>query len=198
MPPVLVRNGRFHRHSQEPAMFAFRLVRNSLGFVLMLVAFLFVGGCGSLEDNSKTRSSSSPRDRRSPPPSDLTKLFDGTTPGDKDSELKAIGSSGLMYRDLKVGDGDVCPEGAKVVMDYSGWLTDGTMFDSSWKPGREPLDMSLRQLIKGWQQGVPGMKVGGIRKLVIPPSLAYGQRGSPPAVPPNATLVFEIELLGIR
>lgn len=140
-----------------------------------------------------------PRDRRSPPPSDLTKLADGTTPGANDPKLKPIGTSGLMYRDIKVGDGIECPEGVGVVMDYTGWLTNGTMFDSSWNPpGREPLIMSLRELIKGWQQGVPGMKVGGIRKLVIPASLAYGERGMPPSVPPNSTLIFEIELLGIR
>jgi len=139
-----------------------------------------------------------PRERRYPPPSDLAKLTDGSSPGTEDPNLKPIGTTGLMYRDIKVGDGVECPQGAHVVMDYTGWLTNGTVFDSSWKEGREPLDMSLHELIKGWQHGVPGMKVGGIRKLVIPPSLAYGERGSPPAVPPNATLTFEIELLGIR
>ena len=102
-----------------------------------------------------------------------------------------------MYRDLKVGDGPECPIGAHVLMDYTGWLTTGgSPFDSSWNPGRDPLDSSLRDLIQGWQHGVPGMKVGGIRKLVIPPNLGYGETGKG-SIPPNATLVFEIELLGI-
>ena len=137
------------------------------------------------------------RPRRSPAPTDLTKLSDDTAPGDNDPNLKSIGTHGLKYRDIKEGDGPVCPEGANVVMDYTGWLTNGSMFDSSWKGGGDPLRSSLGGLIKGWQQGVPGMKVGGIRKLVIPPNLGYGdspQRG----IPANSTLVFEIELLGTR
>ncbi|MBY0460535.1 MAG: FKBP-type peptidyl-prolyl cis-trans isomerase, partial [Gemmataceae bacterium] len=72
-------------------------------------------------------------------------------------------------------------------------------FDSSWKPDRDgPLRRPLGGLVKGWQEGVPGMKVGGVRKLVIPPELGYGRDGSPPVIPPNATLVFEIELLGFK
>jgi FKBP-type peptidyl-prolyl cis-trans isomerase len=102
-----------------------------------------------------------------------------------------------MYRDIKVGDGPEAPAGSHVVMDYTGWRrSDGFMFDSSWKPGSQPLDMPLGGLIKGWQQGVPGMKVGGIRKLVIPPELGYPQ-GAGDDIPPGTTLVFEIELLGV-
>ena len=128
----------------------------------------------------------------------MTKLSDGTAPGTDDPELKPLGTGGLKYRDLKVGDGPECPESATPIMDYIGWLTSGgDPFDSSWLPGHEPLDMSLAKLIKGWQQGVPGMKVGGIRKLVIPADLAYGERGQG-KIPPNATLVFEIELLGLK
>ena len=140
-----------------------------------------------------------PRARRSPAPADLSVLSDGTAPGADDPNLKPIGDSGLKYRDLKEGDGPVCPPGAHVVMDYTGWLTTGgKYFDSSWKPGSTgPLDMSLGSLIEGWKQGVPGMKVGGVRKLVIPPELGYGERGQG-GIPPNATLVFEIELLGIK
>ncbi|MBA4190794.1 MAG: peptidylprolyl isomerase [Planctomycetaceae bacterium] len=139
-----------------------------------------------------------PRPRRTPAPTELNKLADGTLPTSDDSGLKPLGDGGLKYRDLKVGDGPVAPAGAKVVMDYTGWLlSDGSVFDSSWKPGRDPLDMGLDGLIKGWQQGVPGMKVGGIRKLVIPAALAYGEAGRP-GIPPNSTLVFEIELLGVK
>jgi peptidylprolyl isomerase len=138
-----------------------------------------------------------PRARRSPLPADLSKLSDGTAPGADDPGLKPIGAQGLKYRDIQVGDGPECPPGAHVVMDYTGWLTDGSIFDSSMKPGNPPLDMSLNRLIKGWQEGVPGMKVGGIRKLVIPPELGYGASGQP-GIPANSTLVFEIELLGIK
>lgn len=139
---------------------------------------------------------SSTRPRRSPPPSDLTKLVDGTAPGADDPQLKPLGTGGLKYRDIKEGDGAVCPEGAHVVMDYTGWLLNGSKFDSSWTGGK-PLDMSLGSLIKGWQEGVPGMKVGGIRKLVIPADLAYGSENKP-GIPANSTLVFEIELLGFK
>lgn len=137
-----------------------------------------------------------PRPRRSPIPTDLTKLSDGTEPGADDPGLKPIGTGGLKYRDLKVGDGPECSEGATPIMDYIGWLTTGGQpFDTSFKAS--PLDMSLRRLIKGWQQGVPGMRVGGIRKLVIPSDLGYGSEGQG-SIPPNATLVFEVELLGLK
>ncbi|AMV22803.1 putative FKBP-type peptidyl-prolyl cis-trans isomerase [Gemmata sp. SH-PL17] len=141
-------------------------------------------------------SSPPPRARRYPAPTDLTKLSDGTEPGADDPNLKPIGKDGLKCRDLKVGDGPECPEGARVVMDYTGWLTTGGKpFDSSWLEGKGPLNMSLGELVQGWQQGVPGMKVGGVRKLVIPASLGYGMQAKG-AIPANSTLVFEIELLG--
>ncbi|MBX9584166.1 MAG: FKBP-type peptidyl-prolyl cis-trans isomerase [Gemmataceae bacterium] len=131
-------------------------------------------------------------------PTDLTKLSDGTAPTADDPDLKDLGN-GLQYRDLKEGNGEECPAGATPIMDYIGWLKDGgKRFDTSFKPGGAPLDYPLGRLVKGWQQGVPGMKVGGIRKLVIPPELGYGAGGYPPDIPPNATLVFEIELLGIK
>lgn len=144
------------------------------------------------------------RPRRSPAPTDLTKLLDGTAPSAPDDGLKPIGTSGLKYRDLKEGDGPVVPAGASVVVDYTGWLlADGHMFDSSWKVGGAPLHANLAPgavpgAIPGWQQGIVGMKVGGVRKLVIPPDLAYRAAGFPPDIPPNATLVFEVELLGIK
>lgn len=145
-------------------------------------------------------SSPGPRPRRSPPPTDLTKLSDGTAPNAEDPNLKSIGDDGLKYRDIKEGDGEVATADAHVVMDYTGWrLSDGKMFDSSWKSGSSgPLDISLKNLIVGWQQGVPGMKVGGIRKLVIPAKLAYGNQQKGSDIPPNSALVFEVELLGIK
>ncbi len=105
----------------------------------------------------------------------------------------------LKIDDTKLGTGDVAVAGKNVTVHYTGWLTDGTKFDSSKDRG-QPLMFQLGagQVIKGWDQGVAGMKIGGVRKLTIPPSLAYGDRGAGGVIPPNATLVFEVELLGMN
>ena len=106
--------------------------------------------------------------------------------------------SGLQYRDDAVGDGAEARAGQTVSVHYTGTLTDGTKFDSSRDRG-QPLQFGLGsgQVIKGWDEGVAGMKVGGRRRLVIPPDLGYGSRGVGP-IPPNSTLVFDVELMGIR
>ena len=108
-------------------------------------------------------------------------------------------ASGLTYQDLAVGDGAEAAKGMQVTVHYTGWLTDGTKFDSS-KDRDEPFDFPLGagHVIKGWDEGVAGMKVGGKRKLTIPPSLGYGSRGAGGVIPPNATLVFDVELLGVE
>jgi FKBP-type peptidyl-prolyl cis-trans isomerase len=106
------------------------------------------------------------------------------------------GQSGLIIEDLTVGQGAECKPNQTVTIHYRGTLTSGKEFDSSYSRN-EPATFSLRQLIKGWQEGIPGMKVGGRRKLTIPPELGYGRAGVPGVIPANATLVFEIELLDL-
>ena len=110
-----------------------------------------------------------------------------------------ITDSGLKYEDLVEGDGDVAGSGQKVSVHYTGWLTDGSKFDSS-KDRNMPFDFPLGagHVIRGWDEGVQGMKVGGTRKLTIPPQLGYGSAGAGGVIPPNATLVFEVELLAIN
>jgi hypothetical protein len=121
-------------------------------------------------------------------------MSDGSNGGTDDPDLKPIGSQGLKYRELREGTGEACPKGATVEVHYAGWLTDGKQFDSSRKYGPLPMSMSLGRVVAGWQQGIPGMKAGGIRKLVIPSDLGYQERGSPPDIPGGATLIFEIEM----
>lgn len=107
--------------------------------------------------------------------------------------------SGLKYVDLVVGAGREAAAGDKATVHYTGWLTNGTQFDSS-VDRRDPFSFSIGagKVIPGWEEGVAGMKVGGKRKLTIPPQLGYGARGAGGVIPPNATLVFDIELLDVK
>jgi FKBP-type peptidyl-prolyl cis-trans isomerase len=116
-----------------------------------------------------------------------------------DSAALTATSTGLRYQDITVGSGAEATEGQVAVVHYTGWLTDGTKFDSSRDRG-EPFSFPIGagQVIAGWDQGVAGMKVGGRRKLVIPAELGYGEMGAPPVIPPGATLVFDVELLDVK
>ena len=107
--------------------------------------------------------------------------------------------SGLQIDNISVGDGAEATAGQTVTVHYTGWLENGSKFDSS-KDRNDPFRFRLGggQVIRGWDEGVAGMKVGGVRKLTIPAELGYGARGAGGVIPPNATLIFEVELLGVN
>jgi peptidylprolyl isomerase len=104
--------------------------------------------------------------------------------------------SGLIIEDLKIGTGEEARPFTDVTIHYRGTLPSGFEFDSSHRTGK-PATFNLAQLIKGWQEGIPGMKIGGKRRLIVPPELGYGARGFPPSIPPNSMLIFEIELIDL-
>jgi FKBP-type peptidyl-prolyl cis-trans isomerase len=107
--------------------------------------------------------------------------------------------SGLEYIDVAIGSGPAARPGMRASVHYTGWLRDGTKFDSS-VDRRQPFQFTLgaRQVISGWDEGVAGMRVGGKRRLIVPPDLGYGARGAGGVIPPNATLIFDVELLGVE
>lgn len=107
-------------------------------------------------------------------------------------------ATGMKYVDLKVGDGATPRMGQGVQVHYIGWLENGQEFESSYKNGRLAQFSLGPGLIPGWNEALQSMKVGGKRRIILPPSLAYGDKGQPPKIPANATLTFEIELLGVR
>ena len=127
-------------------------------------------------------------------------MSDGNAPGipELQGDIQAT-PSGARYIDQVVGQGPQPIPGSTVVVNYSGWLTNGTMFDSSFGRG-EPLSITIGtgQVIQGWDEGILSMRVGGKRRLIIPPQLAYGDRGAGNgAIPPGATLIFDVDLLSV-
>jgi len=115
------------------------------------------------------------------------------------NETPTTTDSGLQYIDLVVGSGAQPQFAQTVTVHYTGWLTDGKKFDSSVDRGQPfQFQIGVGMVIKGWDEGVMTMKIGGKRKLIIPPQIGYGARGAGGIIPPNATLVFEVELLGVK
>jgi FKBP-type peptidyl-prolyl cis-trans isomerase len=177
-----------------------------IGFALLCLS-LAIGpsGCGS-EDEDKPRdltvSTSEPAgsgrqfisdEPRKTGESEIGEYIDDDKPVLERQELE----DGLVVEDLRLGEGMVCPPGASVVLHYYATLEDGEVVDSTWK-GDPAGPLSLSKLIPGWRSGVPGMRVGGVRRLKVPYQLAYGEEGSPPSVPPKADMTFVIELLEVR
>ena len=156
-----------------------------------LIAFLGAIGCAASKPVPKEAPAAQASKAEAAPPQTATSA--GSPTG------VVTMPDGLKYEDLKVGDGALAEEGHKVSVHYTGWLTDNTKFDSSLDRG-QPFEFNLGggQVIRGWDEGVKGMRVGGKRKLTIPPDLGYGAQGAGGVIPPNATLVFEVELLGVQ
>jgi FKBP-type peptidyl-prolyl cis-trans isomerase len=124
-------------------------------------------------------------------------LFVPSLPGRAGAEVTT--PSGLKYTDLVVGTGPSPRVGQTAVVHYTGTLTDGTKFDSSRDRGQPyPFVLGTGTVIKGWDEGIATMKVGGRRQLIVPPALGYGAQGRPPSIPPNSTLVFDVELLDVK
>jgi len=189
--------------------------RHLLTLPLLLAVFAFAA-CGDDSSSSSDESAATPAATEAAteaPTAEATAA--GPTEGD--AGVKVTGKlgaepkitvpsggtapTGLVYKDIKVGKGPEAAAGQTVDVQYTGVLfKDGTKFDASWDRGGEPFSFGLGQgmVIPGWDQGVAGMKKGGRRLLVIPPDLAYGAQGSPPAIGPNETLVFVVDLVDVN
>ena len=177
----------------------------------LILAFLFAAACGY----SDPYATNGPVANESPPHGSPTPGVDDFHAGDGLPRITY--PDGLQFITLKVGTGQLAKIGDIVTMQYTGWLTDGTVFDSSRQAGRSAFSALLSSapstctstsayscVIPGWNEGLPGMAVGGIRKLIIPPDLAYGPQGQQDPqtgaylIPPDATLVFEVELISVK
>ena len=156
----------------------------SLGGIA-LVGALALGGCAAQPAADVTQPATQP-------------AVEATTPAPAQESTPAEAAvTKLVIKDEVVGKGAAAKSGDKVTVNYTGWLTDGTQFDTSIGKQPFPFTIGAGQVIPGWDQGVAGMKVGGKRKLTIPSDLGYGAQGAGGVIPPNATLVFEVELLSI-
>jgi FKBP-type peptidyl-prolyl cis-trans isomerase len=175
-----------------------RLSNALLGVVFVAGSALFFSPSQKLEAQSDS-TAATPTVAAVTTPTDAT-TTPVATPAVKKSKIKWITTpSGLQYQILKHGTGAIAEVGQTVTVNYTGWLTDGTKFDSS-VDRNQPFQFALGagQVIKGWDEGVAGMRVGEKRKLMIPPDIGYGANGAGGVIPPNATLIFDVELLNAQ
>ena len=180
-----------------------RLVGILLSVLIPLVVIAFGGGAAAWYFMSKAPAPSVGARPTMPPTATATAtpVLAPATPPPVNGTLVTT-ADGLGYIDIQVGTGAVVKVGDVISVQYTGWLqSTGAKFDSSYDDNQDgkPLQFILdpSEIIQGWVEGVPGMKVGGTRRLIIPPALAYGEQGNPPSIPPNATLIFDIQLVSI-
>ena len=168
--------------------------RGTLSLVLALAA-----ACAPADDAARTAEGAEDTASSEVPASDNSAIA-GSYASELNVDLAVMTrtQSGLYYQDIATGEGPAVQAGQTVRVHYTGWLPDGTKFDSS-RDRNEPLEVTVGvgNVIPGWDEGLQGMQVGGQRKLVIPPNLAYGDRGAGGVIPPGATLVFDVELVEI-
>ncbi len=161
---------------------------------LAIVSLLGAVVCANSADT--TKKADQPAQKTDVKPAE--KVDSAAAPAEKKGEMVTT-KTGLQYTDLKVGMGAEAATGKRIAVHYTGWLYEngkrGKQFDSSRGSNPYVLTLGAKQVIDGWDEGIVGMKVGGIRELIIPPALAYGKAGYPGYIPPDATLIFEVELM---
>jgi len=166
-------------------------------YILLIVIVVIVIGFLWMRSSKRHAETTSPANENTPTQASVPASNSAPTPV---SGAPHKTPDGLEYWDIKTGDGPVATSGHMVTVHYTGWLAaNGNKFDSSLDRG-QPFQFMLGegQVIKGWDEGVAGMKIGGKRQLLIPPSLGYGERGAGLAIPPNSTLIFDVELLKVE
>lgn len=153
--------------------------------VALLAVSALAAGCGEKTTDQESASEGTPAE-------------EATTPQESTAATSTGDVTELVIEDITVGTGAEAKSGDTITVHYTGWLTDGTKFDSSVDAG-QPFQFPLGQgyVIQGWDEGIVGMKVGGVRKLTIPPEMGYGAQGAGGVIPPNATLIFQVELISI-
>jgi peptidylprolyl isomerase len=174
--------------------------------ILALIAsVLALAACGDDDTRSDPSTAAPSAPAEAPPAPTETQEAEGGDPKDLDNKPRVDVPKGdppekLVKEDIVKGKGKAAKKGDQVEMQYVGVLyEDGTEFDASWNSGQAfPFELGGGQVIEGWDEGIVGMKEGGRRKLIIPPDLAYGPQGQPPTIPPNATLVFVVDLISIK
>lgn len=168
-------------------------------FALVSLSLLALQGCEEPKKKDEAKAAAPAAKATSDSPAAAESKPEAKADGKTDKEEKQEDVTELKITELKVGTGDEAKSGKMVSVHYRGTLTNGTEFDSSFKRKEPfPFQLGAGEVIRGWDEGVRGMKVGGKRKLVIPPDMGYGATGAGGVIPPNATLVFEVELLGVQ